>query len=48
MVTVGAGHINNGMITIALAHQGTAAGTVYAHTVYPWRLRLENVGPEPS
>jgi hypothetical protein len=36
------------MITIALAHQGTAAGTVYAHTVYPWRLRLENVGPEPS
>jgi hypothetical protein len=48
MVTVGAGHINNGMITIALAHQGTAAGTVYAHPVYPWRLRLENVGPEPS
>jgi hypothetical protein len=48
MVTVAAGHINNGMITIALAHQGTAAGTVYAHPVYPWRLRLENVGPEPS
>jgi hypothetical protein len=47
MFTIAAGHINNGMVTVALAHQGTAAGTVYAHPVYPWRLRLENIGPEP-
>ncbi|MFF9240091.1 hypothetical protein ACF1AL_14830 [Streptomyces sp. NPDC014801] len=49
MFTVGAGHIDgSGKVTIALAHQGTGSGTVYAHTTYPWRLRLENIGPEPA
>lgn len=47
MFTVSSGHINAGQVTIALAHQGTSSGTVYAHTTYPWRLRLENIGPEP-
>jgi hypothetical protein len=49
MFTVSSGHIDGtGKITVALAHQGTAAATVYAHTTYPWRLRLENIGPEPA
>lgn len=47
--TVGADHIDgDGNITIALAHQGTSAGLVYAHTVYPWRLRLEDAKPAPA
>ncbi|MFF9197327.1 hypothetical protein ACF09L_19175 [Streptomyces sp. NPDC014779] len=46
--TVGAEHLNAGMVTVALAHQGTNPGKVYAHTLYPWRLRLENIGPEPA
>ncbi|WP_181018986.1 hypothetical protein [Streptomyces roseicoloratus] len=46
--TVEAGHLNAGQVTVALAHQGTNAGKVYAHTLYPWRLRLENIGPEPA
>jgi hypothetical protein len=49
MFTVGSAHINGaGKVTIALAHQGTGSGTVYAHSTYPWRLRLENIGPEPA
>jgi hypothetical protein len=48
MFTVGSGHLSGGMATVALADIGTSAATVYAHTVYPWRLRLENIGPEPS
>jgi hypothetical protein len=51
MFTVGAGHINAGMATVALAHQGAGTGPgniVYAHTSYPFRLRLENIGPEPA
>ncbi|MFF5029261.1 hypothetical protein ACFY2J_34260 [Streptomyces collinus] len=52
MFTVGAGHIDGtGKATIALMHQGTGTGSgnlVYAHPTYPWRLRLENIGPEPS
>lgn len=48
MFTVASGHLNAGQVTIALAHQGTGSGTVYAHTTYPWRLRLENIGAEPS
>lgn len=49
MFVVGSGHIDgSGKATIALAHQGTAAGTVYAHTLYPFRMRLENIGPEPA
>ena len=48
MFTVASGHLNGGMATIALAHQGTASATVYAHATYPWKLRLENIGPEPS
>jgi hypothetical protein len=48
MFTVAAGHISGGLITVALAHQGTGSGLVYAHTTYPFRLRLENIGAEPS
>ncbi|NEB05354.1 hypothetical protein [Streptomyces sp. SID13726] len=51
MFTVGPGHLNAGLATIALAHQGAGTGPgnrVYAHTTYPWRLRLENIGPEPA
>lgn len=48
MFTIGAGHINAGSITVALAHQGTGSGVVYAHTAYPFRMRLENIGPEPA
>ncbi|MFG3349512.1 hypothetical protein ACGF1Z_31195 [Streptomyces sp. NPDC048018] len=47
--TVGPEHIDGtGKITIALVNQGTTPGKVYAHTLYPWRLRLENIGPEPA
>lgn len=50
--TVGSGHIDgDGKATVALAHQGADGGSanvVYAHTTYPWRLRLENYGPEPA
>lgn len=46
--TVSAGHINAGMATIALAHQGTSAGRVYAHTTYPFEMLLTNIGPEPA
>lgn len=49
MFTVGPGDIDgNGHVTIGLAHMGSAAAIVYAHTVYPWRLRLHNIGPEPT
>jgi hypothetical protein len=49
MFVVGSGHVDgSGKATIALAHQGTSPGTVYAHSVYPFRLRLENIGPEPA
>lgn len=51
MFTVASGHISGGSITVALAHQGAATGSsniVYAHSTYPWRLRLENIGAEPS
>ena len=51
MFTVGAGHLNAGMASIALVHLGSSTGTgnkVYAHPTYPWRLRLENLGPEPA
>lgn len=46
--TVGAGHINAGMVTIALTHQGTSPGRVFAHTTYPFELTLTNIGPEPA
>lgn len=51
MFTVASGHINAGQVTVALAHQGAGTGPgniVYAHPTYPWRLRLENIGPEPA
>jgi hypothetical protein len=48
MFTVASGHISAGSITVALAHQGTGAGVVYAHSTYPFRMRLENIGPEPA
>lgn len=51
MFTISSGHISSGQITIGLAHQGTSTGSsnkVYAYTLYPWRVRLENIGPEPS
>lgn len=46
--TVGPGNLNAGLVTVALAHQGMSAGTVYAHPLYPWKLRLKNIGPEPA
>jgi hypothetical protein len=48
MVVVGSGDISAGQVTIALVHQGTGSGTVYAHPTYPWRMRLSNIGPEPA
>jgi hypothetical protein len=49
MFTVASGNIDgSGEASFALMHQGTSPGTVYAHTLYPFRLRLENIGPEPS
>jgi hypothetical protein len=51
MFTVASGHLNAGMVTVALAHQGAGTGSgnlVYAHPTYPWRLRLENIGAEPA
>lgn len=51
MFTVASGHIASGLVTVALAHQGLGTGSgniVYAHPTYPWRLRLENIGPEPA
>ncbi len=48
MFTVASGNISAGNVTVALAHQGTGSGVVYAHSTYPWRLRLENIGPEPA
>lgn len=51
MFTVGSGHIASGLVTVALAHQGGSTGNaniVYAHSTYPWTLRLRNIGPEPA
>jgi hypothetical protein len=45
------GHIVGGLVTVALAHQGPAAGNaniVYAHPSYPFRLRVKNIGPQPA
>jgi hypothetical protein len=45
------GHISGGLVTVALAHQGPAAGNaniVYAHPTYPFRLRVKNIGPQPA
>lgn len=45
MFTVGSGHIDgSGNATVALVHSGTASGKVYANSVYPWRMVLENIG----
>ncbi|NUS82772.1 MAG: hypothetical protein HOY75_08460 [Streptomyces sp.] len=41
--TVEAGWLNAGAVTIALAHKGTAAGRVYAHTTYPFEMLLTNL-----
>ena len=52
MFTVAANHIDaTGKATVALAHQGSDganANLVYAHVTYPFKLRLENLGPEPA
>ncbi|MFE9254664.1 hypothetical protein [Streptomyces sp. NPDC006879] len=48
LFTIAAGHIAAGHATVVLAQQGTGTGTVYAHTTYPWRMRLYNLGPEPT
>lgn len=46
---VGSGNLSSGSVTVGLAHQGTGAGIVYAYNpLYPWRLRLKNIGPEPA
>lgn len=44
LFTVGAGNINAGMITIALTHQGTSPGRVFAHPTYPFEMTLLNFG----
>ncbi len=46
--TVDAGNLNAGMATIALTHQGTSPGRVFAHTTYPFEITLTNIGPEPA
>lgn len=46
--TVSSGHIASGQVTIALAHQGTGSGKVYANSTYPFELLLTNLGPEPA
>lgn len=48
LFTVTDGTLNNGQATVALQHQGTNAGLVYAHDIYPWVLWLFNLGPEPA
>jgi hypothetical protein len=48
MFTVGAEHISGGLITIALVYRGTGGGRAYAHTTYPFRLRLKNIDAEPA
>jgi hypothetical protein len=52
MFTAGPAHIDeSGNVTIALAHQGLGTGSgnrVYAHSTYPWRLRLENIYAQPA
>ena len=48
MFTVGSGHLSGGQATVALVHQGTSAGKVYAFPGYPWRMLLELIGPEPA
>lgn len=51
MFIVGSGDISGGNVTVALAHQGLGTGSsnrVYAHPTYPFRMRLENIGPEPA
>lgn len=45
---VESGWLSGGAVTIALAHKGTAAGRVYAHTTYPFEMLLTNLGPEPA
>ena len=48
MFTVASGHLNAGQATVALVHQGTSTGRVYANTTYPWVMLLENIGPAPA
>jgi hypothetical protein len=52
MFVVGSGHIDgSGNATVALVHQGSTSDSssrVYAHSTYPWRAMLENIGPEPA
>lgn len=45
LFTVDAGNISGGLITIALAHQGTSPGRVFAHPTYPFEMTLLNFGP---
>jgi hypothetical protein len=48
MFTVGAGHLNAGLATVALVHQGTSTGRVYANATYPWLMTLEVLGSQPA
>jgi hypothetical protein len=51
MFTVGSGHIDgSGKATVALVHKGldTTTMKVYSTPDYPWEMRLENLGGEPS
>lgn len=44
MFTIGAGDLNAGFATVALANLGAVAAVVYAHPLYPFKLLLENIG----
>lgn len=49
MFTVTSSHISTaGLATIALTHSGTSSGKVYANSVYPFKMLLENLGPAPA
>lgn len=41
---VQAGHLEDGQLTVALMHKGTASGTVFASAGYPWYWCLTNSG----
>lgn len=47
---VQAEQINAGMVTVAQVCRGAGGGTetLYASSVYPWRLLVRNVGPLPA
>jgi hypothetical protein len=47
-ITVQAGEINGGNVTLALVYRAAGAETIFASATYPWYLLLMNIGPEPA